>query len=231
VKEMKNQIIIVICIITLNFLVTSCATSGPNVIFKPETLYRSPSLDFTKINAVAIMPVNNYDNEVPEVSGAINDAFPIELKASQKAWNVISYDEVLRRVNEKGWGRGYQNYIADLNTYIQAAGGTPNFTSETYKFFDDLSKELNFQAIIFTSYSYTEEIQPGEKLFYGAIDLSTKTKILSITTVLFDLSSRRAWWLARISVRGGEKVSIPELVGSAIQGIAQNFGKGTLRQL
>ncbi|MDH7605313.1 MAG: hypothetical protein QHH13_10460 [Melioribacter sp.] len=228
---MKNRVIIIMCIIALNFIVVSCATSGPNVIFKPETLYRSPALDFSKIQAVAIMPVNNYDNEVPEVSGAINDALPIELKASQKAWNVISHDEILRKVNEKGWGRGYQNYVADLNTYVQVAGGTPNFTSETYKFFDDMSKELNFQAIVFTSYSYIEEIQPGEKLFYGAIDLSTKTKILSITTILFDLSSRRAWWLARISVKGGEKVLIPELVRSAIQGIAQNFGRGILRQL
>ena len=177
------------------------------------------------------MPVNNYENEVPEVSGAINDGLPIELKTTQRAWKVISYDEILRKMNEKGLGRGYQNYVADLNTYVQAAGGTPNFTAETFKFFEDLRKEMNFEALLFTSYGYSEEVKMGEKLLWGAVDLSSKTKKLSVTVVLYDLSSRRAWWLGRLSLQGGEKVSIPDLVKSVVQGISQNFGKGTLRQL
>lgn len=212
-------------------LFISCATSNTDMILKPEILYRSPALDFTKVEAVAVMPVNNYENEVTEVSGAINDGLPIELKSVQKAWKVISYDEILRKMNEKGMGRGYQNYVADLNTYVQAAGGTPNFTAETYKFFEELAKEMNFEALLFTSYGYSEEVKMGEKYLWGTVDLSSKIKKLSVTTVLYDLSSRRAWWLGRLSLQGGEKVSIPDLVRSVVQGISQNFGKGTLRQL
>lgn len=218
-------------LVTAITLFVSCATSNTDMILKPEILYRSPALDFTKVQAVAIMPVNNYENEVPEVSGAINDGLSIELKTAQKAWKVISYDEVLRKMNEKGLGRGYQNYIADFNTYIQAIGGTPNFTAETYKFFEEMANEMGFQAMILTSYGYSEQVQAGEKLLFGALDLSTKTKKLSVTTILYDLSSRRAWWLGRLSLQGGDKVSIVELVRSIVQGISQNFGKGTLRQL
>jgi len=191
-------------------------------------MYRSPALDFTKVQAVAIFPVNNYGSEVPEVSGAINDGLAIELKGAQKAWQVIGYDEVLRKVNDKGLGRGYQNYVADLNTYVQAAGGTPNFTAETLTFFDQLKKELNFQALIFTSYSYSEEA--GTKQVLG-LNIPTKGKKLSVTSILYEISSRRAWWVARMSVQGNEATPIPNLVRAATQGIAQNFGKGTLRQL
>lgn len=218
-------------LVTAITLFVSCATSNTDMILKPEILYRSPALDFTKVQAVAIMPVNNYESEVPEVSGAINDGLPIELKSAQRAWKVISYDEVLRKMNEKGLGRGYQNYVADLNTYVQAAGGTPNFTAETFKFFEDLRKEMNFEALLFTSYGYSEEVKMGEKYLWGTVDLSSKTKKLSVTVVLYDLSSRRAWWLGRLSLQGGEKVSILDLVKSVVQGISQNFGKGTLRQL
>ncbi len=218
-------------LITAITLFISCAASSTYMIIKPEILYRSPALDFTKVQAVVIMPVNSYESEVPEVSGAINDGLPIELKIAQQAWKVIAYDEVIRKMNEKGLGRGYQNYVADLNTFVQAAGGTPNFTAETYKFFEEMSNEMGFQAMIFTSYGYSEQVQGGEKLLFGALDLSTKTKKLSVTTILYDLSSRRALWLGRLSLEGGDKVSILELVKSVVQGISQNFGKGTLRQL
>lgn len=224
VMKKGSLMILVVC----STLLLSCGTSSPEGILKPEILYRSPALDFTKVQTVAIMPVNNYDSEIPEVSGSINDGLPVELKSAQKAWQVISYDEVLRKVNEKSLGRGYQNYVADLNTYVQAAGRTPNFTAETFTFFEQLKKEMNFQAMIFTSYGYTE--QAGIQNFMG-IKIPTKTRHLTVTTVLYDLSSRRAWWLARLSVQGGDKTNIPDLVRTVTQGIAQNFGKGTLRQL
>jgi hypothetical protein len=198
------------------------------MILKPETLYRSPQLDFTKVQTVAVLPVNNYENDLPEVSTLINDGLPTELKGAQKAWNVISYDEVLRKVNEKELGRGYQNYIADINTYVQVAGGTPNFTAETLKFFEQLKKEMNFQALLFTSYGYSEQAGVTDYVYFK---LKSTTKKVSVTTVLYDLETGRAWWLARLSVQGGENVTLAELVRSVTQGIAQNFGKGILRQL
>ena len=130
-------------------------------------------------------------------------------------------------MNEKGLGRGYQNYIADLNTYVQAAGGTPNFTSETFKFFVDLKTEMNFEALLFTSYGFSE--QAG---FKNVLDLNIPTTIkrLSVTVVLYELSSRHAWWLARLSIQRND-ISNEEMVHSVTQGISQNFGKGTLKQL
>ena len=157
---MKNQLrrlVVSLPVLLLAFTLMSCASASTDSILKPEILFRSPALDFTKVAAVAVMPVNNYESEVPEISGAINDGLPIELKSAQKAWKVISYDEILRKMNEKGWGRGYQNYVADLNTYVQAAGGTPNFTAETFKFFEDLKNEMKFEALLFTSYCFSNK--------------------------------------------------------------------------
>jgi len=227
---MKNQLrrlVISLPELLLAFTLISCATASTDSILKPEILFRSPALDFTKVVAVAIMPVNNYENEVPEISGAINDGLPIELKSAQKAWKVISYDEILRKMNEKGWGRGYQNYVADLNTYVQAAGGTPNFTAETFKFFEDLKNEMKFEALLFTSYGFSE--QAGFKNILG-LNIPTTIKRLSVTVVLYELSSRRAWWLARLSIQGND-INNEEMVRTVTQGISQNFGKGTLRQL
>lgn len=227
---MKNQLrrlVISLPVLLLGFTLMSCASASTDSILKPEILFRSPALDFTKVAAVAIMPVNNYENEVPEISGAINDGLPIELKSAQKAWKVISYDEILRKMNEKGWGRGYQNYVADLNTYVQAAGGTPNFTAETFKFFEDLKNEMKFEALLFTSYGFSE--QAGFKNVLG-LNIPTTIKRLNVTVVLYELSSRRAWWLARLSIQGND-ISNEEMVRTVNEGISQNFGKGTLRQL
>jgi len=226
-KQQLNRLLnsLLMFILALTFL--SCSNANTDSILKPEILFRSPALDFTKVSAVAIMPVNNYESEVPEISGAINDGLPIELKSAQKAWKVISYDEILRKMNEKGWGRGYQNYVADLNTYVQAAGGTPNFTAETFKFFEDLKNEMKFEALLFTSYGFSE--QAGFKNILG-LNIPTTIKRLSVTVVLYELSSRRAWWLARLSIQGND-INNEEMVRTVTQGISQNFGKGTLRQL
>jgi len=141
-------------------LLFSCTASRElNQIFVPEVLQRSPNLDFMKVESMAIMPLNCYSNEIPELTGLINDGLPAELKRSQTAWDVLGYDEVLRKVNDAGLGRGYQNYIADLNTYVSVAGMTPNFTSETKLFFDKLSKEMNFEAVLFTSYGFSERTE------------------------------------------------------------------------
>lgn len=227
-KKILEKILLLLFFLIL----TSCATTKtPTTIFKPNTMYRSPSLNFTKIYSIAIMPVNNEQDEIPEISSAINDGFPAELKSAQNAWKIFSSFEILKILNEKGWGRGYQNYIADLNTYDKVGGYTPNFTAETQSFFQDLANELGFQAIVFSSYSYNENIIPGEKLLYGFVDLSIKKKELSITTILYDINSKRAWWIAKISVEGEGSVTSQELVKAAIQGIVQNFGKGSLRQL
>jgi len=162
--SLKGVLITLLALVPL--LLSSCGSSSPEMILKPEILYRSPQLDFTQVQTVAVLPVNNYQNEVPEVSGLINDGLPTELRGAQKAWNVISYDEVLRKVNEKGLGRGYQNYIADLNTYVQVAGGTPNFTAETLNFFEQLKKEMNFQALLFTSYGYSEQAGATDYVYF-----------------------------------------------------------------
>jgi len=230
-KRVFVKILFVSALLILSMLLSSCAsTGGTDAIFKPEMLYKSPALDFTKVSAVAVMPVNCYSNEVTEMTGMINDGLPAELKRTQTAWNVISDDEVLRKLNEKGYGRGYQNYIADLNTYTSAAGATPNFTAETQTFFDSLKSAMNFQAILFTSYGYGEKsitkITPIINTPYQDI-----IKELSVSVVLYDLTSHRTWWVAKLSLHCGSNVTNAELARKVIEGIASHFGQGTLRQL
>lgn len=229
-KKVNVTILFSSILVFLSLFLSSCGVSKTAVIFKPELSYRSPALDFTKMQAIAIMPVNSYSNEVVEITSLVNDGLPAELERTQIGLKIFSYADVLRTLNKKGLGRGYHNYIADLNTYVTAAGMTPNFTSETQTFFDQFKKEMNFQAILFTSYGFFERTitKPGF-LNYGTVQTIEKT--LSVTVVLYDLTSRRAWWVAKLSLTGGENFTNAELARKVIEGIASNFGKGELRQL
>jgi len=234
-KKIIHLILLIPATCFIAILLTSCGSASADVIFKPELSYRSPNLDFTKVQAAAIMPVNCYSNEVPEITAQVNEGLASELKRSQTAWKILSYDEVLRKLNEAGFGRGYQNYIADLNTFVMAAGMTPNFTSETYKFFDDLKKEMNFQAILFTSYGYSTvtvmEHSTVSALLGGPSQVAVEKKKLSVTVVLYDLSTRRTWWVSKLSLQCDNNFSNSELSKKVIEGIANYFGKGDLRQL
>jgi len=233
-KKVIATILFASVLLPILILVSSCSSASTDVIFKPEMNYRSPALDFSKVQAAAIMPVNCYTNEVTELSGLINDGLPAELKRVQTAWKIISYDDVLRKLNDAGLGRGYQNYIADLNTYSTVAGMTPNFTSETQNFFDQLKKEMNFEAILFTSYGFSEKTVM-ETSFVGAMFGSPNQpvikKVLSVSVVLYDLSSKRTWWVAKLSLQSNMDMPNAELARKVIEGIANNFGKGDLRQL
>jgi hypothetical protein len=219
----------------LSFYLSSCSPAKTEVIFRPELMYRSPQLDFSKVQAVAVMPVNCYSNEVAELSGLVNDGIPAELKRSQAAWNIISSDDVLRKVNDAGLGRGYQNYIADLNTYATVAGMTPNFTSETQTFFEQLKTAMNFEAILFTSYGYAEktvmEHSTVSAILGGPSQVAVLKKELSVTVVLYELRTRRSWWVAKLSLETGINSTNAELAKKVIEGTANNFGKGDLRQL
>lgn len=214
----------------------SCSASKESErILVPEVLYRSPNLDFTKVQAAAIMPVNCYSNEVAKMTGLINDGLPAELNRVQTAWKIYSADEVLRKLNEAGLGRGYQNYIADLNTFISVAGMTPNFTSETQTFFDQLSKKMDFQTLLFTSYGFTrgtvQEKSTLNALLGGSGVVNVMKKRLSVTVVLYDLASHRTWWIAKLTLTVDDSMTNTELARKVIEGIANNFGKGDLRQL
>lgn len=234
-KKFISFILTALFVFPVSMVLVSCGSAGADVIFKPELSYRSPNLDFTKVEAIAIMPVNCYSNEVPEITSLVNDGLASELKRSQTAWKIFSCDEVLRKLNEAGLGRGYQNYIADLNTFVTAAGMTPNFTSETYKFFDDLKKEMNFQAILFTSYGFTTETVTEHStlnvLFGGSGQVAVEKKRLSVTVVLYDLSTHRTWWVSKLSLQGNMDLTNVELSQKVVEGIVNYFGKGDLRQL
>lgn len=231
--SVKTLSVLILALISMFLL--SCAAPQNNVIFKPEINYRSPALDFTKVQAAAIMPVNCYSNEVVEMTGLVNDGLPAELKRVQTAWKIFSYDEVLRKVNDAGLGRGYQNYIADLNTFTTVAGMTPNFTAETKTFFDQLKKEMNFEAILFTSYGFdrgtVQEYSAVNKIFGGSGNVQVMKKSLGVTVVLYDLTSRRTWWIAKLTLTVDDSMTNAELARKVIEGITNYFGKGELRQL
>ncbi|KAF0141005.1 MAG: hypothetical protein FD143_3504 [Ignavibacteria bacterium] len=217
-------------------LLFSCSASqNLENIFTPEVLYRSPNLDFTKVQAAAVMPVNCYSNEIPVMTGLVNDGLPAELNKVQTAWKIYSTDEVLRKLNDAGLGRGYQNYIADLNTFTSVAGMTPNFTSETQTFFNQLSKEMNFQTLLFTSYGFdrgtVQEKSTLNALLGGSGVVNVMKKRLSVTAVLYDLTSRRTWWIAKLTLTVNDDFPNEELARKVIEGICNNFGKGDLRQL
>lgn len=231
-----NHIFMLLFLYTISSLLLGCSASQDlDKIFTPEVLYRSPNLDFTVVNAAAIMPVNCYSNEVPELTGLVNDGLPSEFNRVQVAWKIFSTDEVLRNVNDYGLGRGYQNYIADLNTYVSVAGMTPNFTSETKAFFQQLSEEMGFEALLFTSYGFSEktvmESNVVSAMLGGPSQVPVVRKVLSISVVLFDLSSQRTWWVAKLSLQSAADFPNTELAHKVIEGICNNFGKGDLRQL
>ena len=205
----------------------SCGAARSDVIFKPVS-FRSPQLDFTKVQAMAIMPINATTDEVPGLTSLINDGLPGELKRTQSAWKIFGHDDVLRQLNEKNLGRGYQNYLADLNTYAAVAGTTPNFTAETKSFFADLKKEMKFETILFTSYGFKEETVVKKNVI---LSYPVTEKVLTVTVILYEVASQRTWWISTLSVRGGSRVSNPELAAQVLRGIAGSFGKGDLRQL
>lgn len=227
---MKKRLIILIFFnISVFLLLNDCTpTQKTTEIPKPNQLYRSPALDFTKIEKCGVLPVNNYGREVPEVSEMLANSLYNELKSSQKAWSVISADDILRQINESGLARGYQNYIADLNTFETAGGATPLFTAETQNFFDELKKRYGIGALLFTWYNYdeTQNVQELLGLRYQVI-----TRILTVSTALYDITSKRVWWIAKIAVSQNESEPIQNLVTLITQSFSQNFGKGTLRQL
>ena len=224
---MKIKIMILVLFITTLF-VTACAPSGMSEIAKPQELYRSPALDFTKVEKCGVIPVNNYGTEVSEISELLTNSLYNNLKLSQKAWEVISADDILRKINESGMARGYQNYIADLNTFANAGGATPLFTSETQKFFDDLKNQYKIQALLFTSYVYNEKESFQD--FLG-VKIKKTLRDLTVYTAIYDISSKRTWWVARISMQQDTSDPVAKLVDGITQAFSQNFGKGTLRQL
>lgn len=235
-KKLFVTILFASVLLPLSMLFLSCsAATTYDKIFKPEVSYRSPELDFTKVTAMAILPVNCTSDEVPELTSAIDQGLAFELKRAQKAWQVFGTDDVLRTLNEKNLGRGYQNYIADLNTFASVAGHTPNFTLETKTFFNQLKKEMNIGAILFTSYGFSE-IQETEysftnKLLGGSGNVLKTSYKLTVTVILYEISNARAWWVSRLTLKGSERFPIAELGRKVVEGIANNFGKGTLRQL
>lgn len=235
-KKMITKFLFPFLLLISSLFIISCsAAASTEVIFKPEMNYRSPALDFSKVQAAAIMPVNCYSNEVAELSGFINDGLPAELKRVQTAWKIYAFDEVLRKINDVGLGRGYQNYIADLNTYATVAGMTPNFTSETQTFFNQLKDEMKFEALLFTSYGFSEktvmEKSTLSTLLGGSGVVAVQKKVLSVSVVLYELSSKRTWWVAKLTLESGMETNNAELSRKVIEGIANSFGKGDLRQL
>ena len=234
----KNSIttLWVLFLLFVTMLSFSCSASkNDETIFKPEVLYRSPNLDFTKVQGAAIMPVNCYSNEVAELTGLVNDGLPGELNRVQTAWKIYSPDEVLRKLNDAGLGRGYQNYIADLNTFTSVAGMTPNFTAETQTFFNQLAKEMNFQALLFTSYGFArgtvQEKSTLNAILGGSGVVNVMKKRLSVAVVLYDLASHRTWWIAKLTLTTDDNITNAELAHKVIEGITSYFGKGDLRQL
>ena len=216
--------------LAVSLLSMSCASAGGSeAIFKPMS-FRSPQLDFSKVQAMAIMPINATTDEVPELTALINDGLPSELKRSQSAWKILGHDEVLRTLNDKGLGRGYQNYLADLNTYSMVAGTTPNFTAETKTFFSEIKKEMKIEAILFTSYGFKEEtvVQPA---LFGMVNVPVQRKVLTVSVILYEISSQRTWWVSKLTVQSTGKQRNADLAAEVLKGIANSFGKGDLRQL
>jgi len=223
-------------ILLFTFISCSSSTETVEVIYKPDYSYRSPNLDFSKVKAAAILPVNCSSNEIPELTDLLNNSIGTEISKVQKAWKIYSPIDVLNKTNDANLGRGYQNYIADLNTFVTVAGNTPNFTAETQDYFNDLSKIMNFEALIFVNYSYNEKVTSEFDPVLALISSknpykNVKKKVLSVSAVLYHLQSKRTWWVARLTLEGPKEVSNAELSRKVIEGIANHFGKGDLRQL
>lgn len=220
-------------ILLIPFFLFSCATSTKTVeIFKPQELYRSPALDFTKVSVCGIMPINNIGSEYPTITYSLGQNLYNDLKSMQKAWNIISDEDLLRDINEGGLGRGYQNYIADLNTFSTVGGATPLFTAETQEFFKELRAQYNIDALLFTSYNYYERqlTSDSQSIIFKMLEESTERHI-EVYTALYNIETKRVWWVCRQGLKSGTNIPMEELVASATKSIGQNFGKGTLRQL
>lgn len=229
---MKNLLISAVIFITFIFFVGCAASSKTVEIFKPQELYRSPALDFTKVSTCGIMPINSLGSEYPEITGILGQGLFKDLKALQKAWEVISDEDLLRKINDAGMGRGYQNYIADFNTFATVGGATPLFTAETQNFFEGLKDKYNIEALLFVSYKYSEQkiLSSSTSIILQALEERTERRI-EVYSALYDISSKRVWWVSRQGLKCDVKIPLNELVSHVSQSIGQNFGKGILRQL
>jgi hypothetical protein len=211
------------------FVLSSCAM--PHRLetgFTPQS-YRSPQLNFAAVNAIGIMPVNPYTNPVPELESLINDGQAAELRRAQSAWQVLSFGDVLRAVNDLNIGRGYQNYLADLNTYASSAGVTPNFTAETKAFFQELQRGLNVEALLFSSYGFSEVVV--ERNPNCRILCAPNRRSLRVNVSLYHIPTGRVWWTANLGLTGTDRTTPAEFSQAILRALAENFGQGALRQL
>ncbi len=194
----------------------SCAmaTQRRVTIPTPSVQLRSPNLNFEKIKVLCLFPAHNIGTEVPELSSGLNTGISQYISAQYPDWQIISAVDLLKYINQYGLGRGYQNYSSDLSTFAQVGLATPAFTQETKSFFWDLRKRLGCDAFLFVQYNYV----PGSEA--------------STRSILYYVPEERAWWVASIEFRLFLR-SIPpsEIANLTSQSIAQNIGKGVLRQL
>lgn len=196
-------------------LALSCATTTTEIqIPRPSVLFRSPSLNFERIKMLCLFPVQNIGMEVPELSSGMDTGIYQLTTALYPDWRVISGVDLLQRINQYGLGRGYQNYSADLSTFAQVGWATPAFSKETKSFFKDIQKNFGCDAFLFTQYNY----YPNDEVV--------------VRSILYSIPEERAWWIAMVRLNIFLKNTSPSQMASLLsQSIAQNLGKGTLRQL
>ncbi len=220
----------------VTFILCAACAATRMTIPAPQWQFRDPDLDFTKVRSLCIFPVSSVGGEESKVTDAINVGVSQAISAQYPDWKVISAIELFQLINRHQLGRGYQNYVADLNTF-EGERDTLTFSGETLKFFEDLRGLTKCDALLFNRYKLSTVVEAGD--IY---------RVLSVDPIMYFVPDRQAWWIANVTVRGwagsrtlsievasrlfGKKPEpIESLVDKVVQSIAQNLGKGTLKQL
>ncbi len=191
----------------------------------PPVGSRSPKMDFTRIDTIAVFPLFP-SGQVSEEQFAehLVSGLTAELILRQPAWKTRSYMEVLDQINKGNLGTGYKNLQADFNTHGSGMQPLAMRSPETNEFLKQLAARCGAQAFIIGSY----DLGVTHDYISTPVGMIRDSKELcTVRLSLFFVDGGENWWTATITRVGNRDAMIKEIS----QSLGQYVGQGTLRQL
>jgi hypothetical protein len=211
--------------VTLAFLAcaytTTTTTTQVEKIPEPIYSYRSPTLDFTKLNGLCIMPfIPLRGTPTPweeKMQSMLASSLPTALQAQFPGWKIYGPDEFLNYINKNNLIRGFQYLQADLAEMpLTALAGSEQqfleflasgksftrepavpslrFSGETLEFFKRLEKFCDSLLLIqYQIYLFTpQQVSEVTPIYWAA----------QVAATLFHPASgpRARWWIGLFEV-------------------------------
>jgi len=196
----------------------------PVEITKPDEAYVSPNLDFNQISALGIFPIFPGEIQNDVFADAFSRVLNAELQTKQSQWKIILPSELVGQINQKGFGRGYKNLQADMNTF-SGATGFGAMTQETKNFLQDLDNVTGANSYLLGVYSIRRE-KKIERSVFGPMEITFI--VCKVKIILYQINKGIMWDATHTVETESNIENNADVLGKAF---ASYLGKGTLRQL